>query len=108
MTASLVDLQACYGALARGEALSSEQLQEVLQELAHFRRAAAWLAEAHATTLATLPASASQSLRRRLVTVCDTAATMLDGEHRPGASDRLTPERARQECLAVVRQHASR
>ena len=57
--------------------------QELLKEVAHWKRVASYLSSCHAATLESLPKSASKSSRERHVSICKKAANMLRGKEMP-------------------------
>lgn len=76
----MLDIGICYQKLADKEAISEDETVALLKELAHFRRAVAYLASCQASTLEALPQSASKSIRSRMVARCDMAAKLLSGD----------------------------
>lgn len=76
----LLDIDDYYRKLANSEGFTEEELVSVLNELAHFRVATAYLASCHAATAESLPKSASASARRRHSALCSNAAQLLNGD----------------------------
>lgn len=77
---ALLDTNACYGKLARDEALAKEEVLLLLDELRHFRKATAYLASCQAATVESLPKSSSISARSRHQRICATAIKLIDGD----------------------------
>lgn len=69
----MLDIQKYYGKLARQEAVTEDEIVELLKELAHFKGSTAYLASCQAATLESLPKSASKVSRGRHVSLCDAA-----------------------------------
>ena len=76
----LIDLQEFHTKVANAEPVSNIELAQLLKELAHFRKATAYLAECQSATLESLPKSASKSARTRHVSITNTAAQLLVGD----------------------------
>ncbi len=79
----MIDFQRYYGKLARKEAISEDEILNLLSELRRMNEVAAYLADCHAATLEGLPKSASKSATNRLVSICARAADMLQGGSEP-------------------------
>lgn len=76
----ILDLQTYYGKLARNEAITEDEIRDLLKMAAHFSQLSSYLAECQAATTEGLPASASKSVRGRHASICDTAAKGLRGD----------------------------
>lgn len=76
----MLDTAPYYAKLVNKEQLSENEVLTLLQTIKNAQATAAYLASCHAATLECLPASASKSLRSRLVSICATAAKALAGD----------------------------
>lgn len=74
------DPQHYYGKMAREETFTEAEISDLVRIAVHYRNLAAHLAECHAATAESLPASASKSVRGRHANICDTAAKGLRGD----------------------------
>lgn len=100
----MIDIDAYYTKLANKELLPEGEIVSLLRELEHFRCSLAYLASCQAATLESLPKSSSKSARRRHVTLCETAADMLEGDRSRGKyATRL--DTARERCLRAAETH---
>lgn len=97
----MIDIPAYYDKLARKLALTEGEIVELLKELEHFRVASAYLASCEAATLESLPKAFSKSGRERHVSICRTAAALLQGD---GTLVRFPTDlgSARDRCLRVI------
>lgn len=104
----LLDIQDYYGKLSRKEALSEDEVVDLLKELRHFRNATAYLATCHSATLESMPKSASKSSRARHVKICEDAAALLGGDSsivRTKSTHMVDPEYISKRCLEAVAAH---
>lgn len=76
-----IDLQKYYGKLANNQAVSEDEIVDLLKAMANMQKTAAYLAECHAATLESLPKSASKSTRSRFMAICEAAAKGLRGDN---------------------------
>lgn len=79
----MIDISDYRKKLQRDENLSKDESFLLLDELAHFRAAAADLATWHAVLAECLPESASETARARLALICNSAIGALSGEITP-------------------------
>jgi hypothetical protein len=77
----MIDIQSYHQKLQRDEIFSKEESILLLNELAHFRTAAADLASWHAVLAECLHESASETARARLALICNSAAGALGESH---------------------------
>lgn len=75
----MVEIEQYYGKLAANQVIGENDIVALLVELKHYRQATAYLASCQAATVQCLPKSASNSSRRRLVSICDQAVQLIDG-----------------------------
>lgn len=103
----MIDIQAYYTKLVNGDSIKEDEMVELLKELAHFRKATAYLASCQAATLESLPAGASKSSRDRHVDICLTAADLANLNC---ARIRYPVELAiaRERCLGAVKKQEER
>lgn len=103
----IVDLQPYWKKLADEQPFTATEVQALLKMAQHFQGAAAYLADCQAATAEGLPASASKSSRARHLSICDSAAKLLDGDSNPVRfPTRL--ETARQRCLDTLARHGAK
>lgn len=95
-----------YRKLAQNEVLSEADVVALLQAVDAYQAATAYLADCHAATLESLPKSASKSSRERYVSICRTAAALLDGNLQ-AIRHRSSPDSAQARCLAAANDHQS-
>jgi hypothetical protein len=79
----ILDLQPFWEKLAVGQPLTLDEAARLLKQVEHFKRATTYLADCQAATAQGLPASASKSARQRHASLCEAAASLLDGNSTP-------------------------
>lgn len=98
---AMIDIQAYRRKLVNDEIISTDEVSDLLSELAHFRKAASYLASCQAATLEGLPKSAPKSQRGRHVTICAIAGQLLD-EDASGIGYQIDLQHARDRCVKAV------
>lgn len=97
----MIDVQAYYRKLANHEAITEEEIVDLLRELDDFRKSSAWLASCAAATLEGLPKSTALSRWDRHLRICETAAKALKGDL-SGIAYPSTVDAARERCEKAI------
>ncbi len=100
------DAKPYYKKLANNEALSENEVRDLLQRMDSLQKGLAYLASCQAATLEGLPKSTSKSARSRHANLCRMAAEFLDG-NLMSLRYPTDPEHAKERCLEAVKDYSN-